>query len=1096
MPLSIARVRRCLQTFDFKTLFVQELGWDRYSGSLTVAVDGSTYSLQAVAEKRGMQVFECPSPSIGMPDYALRRKVERQAAKSAHEHIIIYTDPAKTLQTWQWVRREQGRPLACREHTLHRGQPGDSLIQKLQLIVFELEEEESISLVDVTRRTRQAFDVDRVTRRFYDLFKTEHAAFLKFIQGITAQGDREWYASLMLNRLMFVYFIQKKGFLGGDEKGSTGDPHYLRNRLKAVQQHKGKDKFLSFYRYFLLRLFHEGLAQPQAQRARDLDALLGQVPFLNGGLFEVHDLEHDNPDIHIPDKAFERLFDFFDAYQWHLDERPLRADNEINPDVLGYIFEKYINQKQMGAYYTKEDITGYIGRNTIIPFLFDAAEKDCAIAFRPDGALWRLLRDDPDRYIYPALRKGIDLELPPEIAAGLEDVSRRDGWNRPAPAEYTLPTETWREHVARRKRCLELRAKLKAGEVHTANALITFNLDVCQFAEDVIESCEGPELLRAFYHAIEIISVLDPTCGSGAFLFAALNILDPLYEACLERMQGFLDDLERSGAKHHPETFADFRKVLDEVARHPNRRYFILKSIIINNLYGVDIMEEAVEICKLRLFLKLVAQVEKVKHLEPLPDIDFNIRAGNTLVGFPTLDEVKVTLKDRLGFGQEKEIERIVADAARADEEFRRFRSYQTLYGKDNFDFSEVKDGLRMRLERLREQLDRYLASEYGVDPDDDAAYRKWNDNHQPFHWFADFYGIMRAGGFDVILGNPPYVEYAKILSNYRVRNYATERCGNLYAFVVERNAMLLAPQGRSGMIVPHSAFCTDRMAPLLQLFAGCRATWVSTYDIRPSKLFVGVDQRLAIYLVAPSPCAQTFGTRYHRWHEPARPYLFHQLHYADISAMIYPNAMAKAEAVVEVRIWEKLQARDRLSGDLGGSPKVYYHNAPRYWVRALTFAPYFWNERDGEKISTQVKPLPIRSRSEAAVVAAALNSTLFYWWFILFSDSRHLNMREIERFPLEPGRMHEIGRHELQALCDRLMDDYRRHAVRKECRYKTTGKVVYDEFYPRHSKEIIDEIDRLLAKHYGFTDEELDFILNYDIKYRLGQDAEGDDEE
>ena len=84
------------------------------------------------------------------------------------------------------------------------------------------------------------------------------------------------------------------------------------------------------------------------------------MPYLNGGLFDVHELERANPEIEIPDEAFERLFDFFDAYQWHLDDRPLRADNEVNPDVLGYIFEKYVNQKQMGAYYTKEDITDYI----------------------------------------------------------------------------------------------------------------------------------------------------------------------------------------------------------------------------------------------------------------------------------------------------------------------------------------------------------------------------------------------------------------------------------------------------------------------------------------------------------------------------------------------------------------------------------------------------------------------------------------------------------------------------------------------------------------------------------------------------------------
>ena len=118
------------------------------------------------------------------------------------------------------------------------------------------------------------------------------------------------------------------------------------------------------------------------------------------------------------------------------------------PDVLGYIFEKYVNQKQMGAYYTREDITGYISRNTVIPFLFDAARRECPVAFAPEGGVWRLLQDDPDRYIYPAVGHGLawayspDIDptrleqpfsLPGDVAAGIDDVSQRGGWNRPAP---------------------------------------------------------------------------------------------------------------------------------------------------------------------------------------------------------------------------------------------------------------------------------------------------------------------------------------------------------------------------------------------------------------------------------------------------------------------------------------------------------------------------------------------------------------------------------------------------------------------------------------------------------------------------------------
>src|SRR4029077_21236088 len=162
-----------------------------------------------------------------------------------------------------------------------------------------------------------------------------------------------------------------------------------------------------------------------------------------------------------------------------------------------------------------------------------------------------------------------------------------------------------REHIARRQRCQELRDKLLAGEVHHVNDLITYNLDLRQFAEDVIVNCEGPELLRALYQAISTVTVLDPTCGSGAFLFAALNVLEPLYEACIERMDDFIEsesDL-KPGADGK---FLDFRRMQAQVNQHPSRRYYIYKSIVIHNLFGVDIMAEAVEICKLRLFLKLV----------------------------------------------------------------------------------------------------------------------------------------------------------------------------------------------------------------------------------------------------------------------------------------------------------------------------------------------------------------------------------------------------------------------------------------------------------------------------------------------------------
>ena len=1078
-PLDGDVVRRLLEAFDLQTLFVEELGWDYGGTDMTVTVDDQDFMLQAIAEKRGFVAYQCVARTI--PDYPTRQKIWRQVAKATHEHLIVFAPEDHGALCWQWMKREHGQPPRYRPYFYSQGQSAAALTEKLERLRFTLEEEESVTLLDATSRVRKAFDVEKVTKRFYERFKKEHQVFLGFINGIRDIANREWYASLMLNRMMFIYFIQKRGFLDDDRD-------YLRNRLAKVSETKGSGKFHSFYRLFLRRLFHEGLGQPEDARDPDLVNLLGQIPYLNGGLFDVHDLERDNPDIDIPDQAFEQIFDFFDAYQWHLDDRPLRNDNEINPDVLGYIFEKYVNQKQMGAYYTKEDITGYISRNAIVPRLFDQAQKNCAISFKPRQGVWRLLMEDPDRYFYLSVRHGIGLELPKEIARGLKDMTQRDEWNNAAPPGYGLPTETWREHIARRQRYEGTRRKLVAGEVAFINDLITYNLDIETFARDAINHSEGPELVRAFWKAIRNISILDPTVGSGAFLFAALNILEPLYNACLDAMRGLLDDLETSQRKHRPEKMSDFRQVLQEIDKHPSERYFVLKSIVINNLYGVDIMEEGVEICKLRLFLKLVAQLESHEQIEPLPDIDFNVRPGNTLVGFTSMDEVKRTLAgDLVGLAHLPQIEE---QAELADRAFRLFREMQVKQNMDADRFSEAKRQLRERLESLRSKLDEYLADDYGVRRNRKGEYGKWQRSHQPFHWFIEFYGIISSGGFDVIIGNPPYVEY-RTVSQYSVQGYATASCGNLYAFVVERTTSLIARQGRTGMIVPHSAICTDRMGsfiPMLGRASG--AIWTSSYDIRPAKLFVGVDQRLMIYITSGQQASQQgkviFSSRYYRWNEPLRPTLLQQLAFTPAENLI-ANSISKIGLHIEAKILRKLQDHPPLERNLAerGSSVIYYHNAPRYWIRATDFEPYFWNERDGQKISTHVKTISVR-KSDLSVVAAALNSSLFYWWFLVWSDCRDLNRREIDEFRFDPRALNDDTRRNLQRLLTQLMANFQAHKKRKETTY-ATGKVVYDEFRQRASKAIVDKIDHALASHYGLTDEELDFIVNYDIKYRMG---------
>jgi hypothetical protein len=1121
-----------IKSFKFKELF-NELGWDNISISpIPVKIDEETFTLTAVAEKRGFIIFQCSPDSQGkIPTKDIRKKIDTKISKLYFEHLIIYSDKNNTQQIWQLVIREQDKPLTVRETDYFSTQHPELLFQKLRGLFISIDQEDNITLADVRSAVREQFNTnaERVTKRFYTEFKTQHTAFLKFIKGIEDTVNKEWYASLMLNRLMFIYFIQKKGFL-------DNNPNYLRNKLKEIQQRKGKDKFFSFYRNFLLVLFHKGLGSPE--RSEKLLKELGKVPYLNGGLFDVHQIEKEYKNIEIEDKAFEKIFAFFDEYNWHLDNRVTASGRDINPDVIGYIFEKYINDRAaMGAYYTKEDITEYIAKNTIIPFLFDQVKKDCANAFKDESSLWKMLRENPDKYIYDAVKYGVNLteeefnselnlddpnhplwkNFPDEIKQGFRPDLKdkivvaddrphlweiRKAWNRPAPSDVALPTEIWREVIERHKRYFEIRRKISNGEIKEINDFITYNLNIRQFAQDAVEQYEGSDFINAFYKAITKITVLDPTCGSGAFLFAALNILEPLYYACIERMKGFieLDDLQ--GGKKFPQ----FRKIIEEIKQHPSQQYYIYKSIILNNLYGVDIMKEAVEIAKLRLFLKLVAEVDEFDHLEPLPDIDFNIRSGNTLIGFTSYKEIKnvyeeTEVKGKLMFGEEKNILQKIEDQALiVSKLFKEFKRKQTIIEVKQSEIKNTKDEVQQRLNQLNQLLNEYKAYEYGIDSEDLKQQKRYNDwlaTHKPFHWFAEFYEIMESGGFDVIIGNPPYVEYSKVRNEYTIRNYETESCGNLYAFVIERSFIIGNSMNNISMIIPMSGTVTPRMSNLQYLFLKKNKLWISYFagDSNPGQLFEGVKSQLSIFINKYSDYNEIFTTKYKRWFWNEREIIFSNIYYINSTNYLEADHFKKLNFRIELTLLKKIK---NMNGKVyqfvnsSGKNILFYKNAGNaYYRMCYTFEPITKENGTLKKSSTLNT---IQTTLSPKIFQAIISSNLFnYFWFIS-SDCYHLTKTDIYEFPIYDLNKSDDYNKLLVKLSTDLEADYKKHSIIKTTFYKTKGQIDYQEFYPRFSKPIIDEIDTVLAEHYGFTEEELDFIINYDIKYRMGKQNDEDE--
>jgi hypothetical protein len=655
--LNIPRTRDLLQGFDFKSVFIDELGWAQPTSRRPVPFDAADerFLRAQIAELSGVVVFEVTTSDGRIPDAKTRAAIHKQTSKLHHENLLIFVDGKRTQSLWYWVKHEEGKSYP-REHWYFNGQPGDLFLSKLSSMVVDISEFDAsgrLPIVEVASRLKKALDIEHVTKKFYAEFQQEHIAFLEYIKGIDDDRDRRWYASIMLNRLMFVYFLQKKYFI------NKGDDLYLQNKL-AESRKRGRDLY---YSEFLTTLFFEGFAKPEEERSAKARTLLGTIKYLNGGLFLEHRIELDWKRIQIADKAFDNLFALFGRYSWNLNDTPGGEDNELNPDVLGYIFEKYINQKAFGAYYTRPEITEYLCERTIHKLILDRVNK-------------------------------------PAIPGAL-----------PARQFESI-----------------------------AEMLMNLDAQLCrELINDVL-----PDL-----------RLLDPACGSGAFLVSAMKTLIGVYSAVIGRIK-FLSN-------------SNLTRWLKEIEREHDPAYFIKKKIITDNLFGVDIMEEAVEIAKLRLFLALVASAQTVDQLEPLPNIDFNILAGNSLIGLMHVDDHDFDKRHAQGHLFVKPYRDVLAEKNRLIDNYRRTTSYAD-------DLRRLRDNIDEKKKEALGTLNDILLNSFvnlGIKFEeatwDDAKKKEGKPKKRslkiediealrPFHWGYEFDQIINErGGFDAIITNPPW---------------------------------------------------------------------------------------------------------------------------------------------------------------------------------------------------------------------------------------------------------------------------------------------------------------------------------------------------
>lgn len=228
-------------------------------------------------------------------------------------------------------------------------------------------------------------------------------------------------------------------------------------------------------------------------------------------------------DIQINDKAFQDIFAFFDEWQWHLDTSD-HGDGRPHQPGRDRIHLRKIHQRsrQNGRILYQRGTSPITSvRTDILPFLFDKTAKTCPAVLKPDGFVWTYLKGSGDTYIYDAVKHGVpeadgDLHtgMPEDVLQGFDDKlaqkivsdetkvhlwQKRQCWNRKVDdSDIALPTETWRELIARRERCAELRQKIASRGNHPDQDFITYNLNIRQFTQDVVENCPDPAFIKEF----------------------------------------------------------------------------------------------------------------------------------------------------------------------------------------------------------------------------------------------------------------------------------------------------------------------------------------------------------------------------------------------------------------------------------------------------------------------------------------------------------------------------------------------------------------------------------------------------------------------
>ncbi len=559
-----------------------------------------------------------------------------------------------------------------------------TVVETLTNIFFKNESER-----EIWKKWNKAFSVERVTDAFFDDYKKIFFTLRQELdrQGLTKKEAHE-FTLQFLNRIMFIYFISKKKWLEY--------PKFI-EWLWMTYKKKGLYGSNEFYEKWLKEIFFKAFNN----RASDIDDLPNEVvkvilkaPYLNGGLFKENELDVLN--VEISDELFQRVFEFFEKYNFTIKEDvPLDQEVAVDPQMIGYVYESLANvaeeiydRNDLGIFYTPRAEVDFMSRRALVEYLS------------------KNLEDVPKDKIYHLV--------------------------------FDLPEE--KEKIEKWFNEMELWYKLEA--------------------------------------VLDRLSAVDPACGSGAFLVGLLNVLTEIYKIIY---------------KHLKRDMTDFN---------------LKKRIIQYSLYGVDVMPWAIHAAELRLWLQLIVETnfkkDELKKNPLLPNLNLNLRIGDSLVqeiggiNFNLRsNNLKPFLKNQLeDLKNEKRkyfvndptakykspedvraeeirlfreiinerIDSLKSDIEFCEGEIRKAKSQRTLTGDFKVDMKIVKENEEI-IKRCEKEIKKLEKIEKILnDPE-----------KKPFVWDIDFAEVFsEKGGFDIVIGNPPYVKQEDISPPNRLKAEVT----------------------------------------------------------------------------------------------------------------------------------------------------------------------------------------------------------------------------------------------------------------------------------------------------------------------------------